>query len=60
MPILKSQKYNEKQELEFELKYQGSLSLAERFRMAQRQSKLVLQMLIEHGHRKPTEIIKRV
>jgi len=59
MPIFKSKKSNEKRELEFELKYQRSLSLAERFRMALRQSRLVLQMLIDHGHRKPTEIIKR-
>lgn len=60
MPIFKAKKSNEKKELEFELKYQRSLSLTERFRMAVRQSKLVLQMLINHGHLKPTEIIKRV
>ena len=59
MPIYKSSKNNEKKEQEFELKYQRSLSLTERFRMMLHQSKLVLQMLIDHGHRKPTEIIKR-
>ena len=59
-PILKFKKHNSKKEQEFEYKYQKSLSLTERFRMVARQSKLVLRMLIDHGHRKPTEIIKRV
>jgi ribosomal protein S8 len=59
MPIFKSPKNNEKKELEFELKYQRSLSLAERFRMAHRQSKLILRVLIDRGYIKPTEIIKR-
>jgi hypothetical protein len=59
MTVYKSSKNNEKKEQEFELKYQRSLSLTERFRMMIHQSKLVLQMLIDHGHRKPTEIIKR-
>lgn len=60
MPVYKSPKNSEEKELKFELKYQRSLSLTERFRMALHQSKLVLQMLINNGHRKPTEIIKRV
>ncbi len=59
-PILKLKKHNEEKELDFELKYQRSLSLTERFRMVVHQSKLVLQMLIDHGYRKPSEIIKRV
>jgi hypothetical protein len=59
MPIYKAQNNNEKKELDFELKYQKSLSLTERFRMMAHQSKLILQMLIDNGHRKPTEIIKR-
>jgi len=59
MTILKLKRDNEKKELEFELKYQRSLSLTERFRMALHQSKLVLQTLIKYGYRKPSEIIKR-
>jgi len=61
MPIYKSKKSgaSSKKELEFELKYQRSLSFAQRFRMMLHQSRLVLQMLIENGYRKPTEIIKR-
>ena len=59
-PILKLKKHNERKEKEFEQKYQKSLSLTERFRMVVHQSKLVLQMLINHGHRKPTQIIKRI
>lgn len=58
-PILKLKKHSDKKEKEFELKYQRSLSLTERFRMVIHQSKLVLQMLINHGYRKPAEIIKR-
>ncbi len=60
MPVYKSFKNNEKKEQEFELKYQRSLSLTERFRMMIHQSKLMLQMLIDNGHRKPTEITKRI
>jgi len=57
--VLKLKKDSEKKELDFELKYQKSLSLTNRFRMVLHQSKLVLEMLINHGHRKPSEIIKR-
>jgi hypothetical protein len=59
-PILKLKKDNENKERKFEQRYQKSLSLTERFRAVIHQSKLVLQMLIDHGYRKPTEIIKRV
>ena len=59
-PILKLKKHNEKKEKEFEQKYQKSLPLTTRFRAVLHQSKLVLQMLIDHGYRKPTEIIKRI
>ena len=58
--ILKFKKHDQKKEEEFEAKYQRSLSLTERFRMVVRQSKLVLEMLIKNGHRKPSEIIKRI
>ena len=52
-------KDNEKKELDFELKYQKSLSLTQRFRMVLQQSKLLLEMLVKNGHRKPFEIVKR-
>lgn len=58
-PNLKLKKHNAKKEEEFEQKFQRSLSLTDRFRMVVRQSKLVLRMLIDNGHRKPTEIFKR-
>jgi len=60
-PIFKAKKgaRNEKEELDFELDYQRSLSFSERFRMMLHQSKLILRMLIENGHRKPIEVIKR-
>lgn len=60
MPVLKFKKHNQKKEEEFERKYQRSLSLTERFRMVVRQSKLVLQMMVKNGYRKPSEIIKRI
>jgi len=60
-PIFKSdpKNSNQEKELDFELKYQKSLSFQERFRMMARQSRLVLKMLVDNGHRKPSEIIKR-
>lgn len=58
-PILKLKKHNLKKEQEFELKYQRSLSLADRFHMVIHQSKLVLQTLINYGYRKSSEVIKR-
>lgn len=58
-PTLKLSKNDSKKEEAFERKYQRSLSLTELFRLTAHQSKLVLQMLIKNGHRKPTEIIKR-
>ena len=60
MPVLKFKKHNQKKDEEFERKYQRSLSLTERFRMVVRQSKLVLQMMVKNGYRKPSEIIKRI
>jgi hypothetical protein len=60
-PIFKSdpKKADAEKELDFELKYQQSLSFQELFRMMVKQSGLVLRMLINNGHRKPFEIIKR-
>jgi hypothetical protein len=60
-PIFKSnpKKVNAEKELDFELKYQQSLSFETLFRMTVKQSGLVLRMLIDNGHRKPFEIIKR-
>ena len=57
--ILKLIKHNEKKEREFELEFQRSLTIAQRFKMMFEMSDIVKRILIKHGHRKPFEIIKR-
>lgn len=58
-PILKLEKDDSEKELEFELDYQLSLTTQQRFEMMFRKSREIAQMLIDNGHRKPSEIIKR-
>ena len=58
-PILKLDHSDESRELEFELDYQLSLSVGERFQMMFQKSKEIKEMLIFNGHRKTFEIIKR-
>ena len=50
---------NEEKELEFELEFQRSLSVEERYRMLIERMELINQILIQYGHRKPFEIVKR-
>jgi hypothetical protein len=57
--ILKLPNDDPERELEFELDYLLSLTTAERFEMMDRSRREVLRTLIEHGHIKPCEIIKR-
>jgi hypothetical protein len=56
---LKTKKHNHKKELQFEIDYQQSLTLKQRFEMMFKKSNLIKEMLIKHGHRKPFEVIKR-
>ena len=58
-PILKLEKDDSEKELEFEIDYQLSLTIQQRFEMMFRKSREIAQMLIDIGHRKPSEIIKR-
>ena len=58
-PVLKLEADNEEKELEFELDYQLSLTTEQRFQMMFKKSQQIAKMLIENGHRKPFEIIKR-
>lgn len=58
-PIFKSDTDDDERELDFELDYQLSLSVEERFRMMFQRSREIAEMLIRNGHRKPFEIIKR-
>ncbi len=59
MPVLKLRKDDPKRELEFELAYQASLTVAQRFSMMERESKRILKELIRRGKKKPFEVVKR-
>lgn len=48
-----------KRELEFELDYLATLTVQERFEMMFRRSRQIREMLEQHGHREPAEIVKR-
>lgn len=58
-PNLKLEKDDSEKELDFELEYQLSLTTQERFEMMFRKSREIARLLIENGHRKASEIIKR-
>jgi hypothetical protein len=58
-PILKLESNDEDKELEFELDYQLSLTTQQRFEMMFEKSQFLAQLLLDYGHRKPFEIIKR-
>jgi len=59
MAILKLQHHDEEKEIEFELAYHQSLTLDERIAMLEERKAQFLKQLIDHGHRKPVEIVKR-
>ncbi|MBU1297619.1 MAG: hypothetical protein KKF20_06740 [Bacteroidetes bacterium] len=47
-------------ELDFELKFQGTLTVEQRYEMMFRRSLEISKMLEANGYKKPFEIIKRV
>jgi len=57
--ILKLSSDDEEKELEFELDYLSSLTFEERLKMMREKSREMLKQMIEHGHRRAVEIIKR-
>ena len=57
--ILKLSGTDEERELEFELDYLASLTFEDRLNMMRQKSREMLRQMIEHGHRKPFEVIKR-
>lgn len=59
MPVLKLEKDNEQQEIEFELNYLASLTTQQRFQMMIQKSREMISLLRRNGHRKSTQIIKR-
>jgi len=59
MHLLKLSSDDEKKELEFELNYLSSLTFEERLMMMREKSREMLKQMIDHGHRRAVEIIKR-
>ncbi len=57
--ILKLLRDDEEKELEFELDYLSSLTFEERLQMMREKSREMLKQMIDHGHRRSFEIIKR-
>lgn len=60
-PILKLDPLepSEDQELAFELAYQRTLTVAQRFEMMFRRSRELAAELLRRGYRKPIEVVKR-
>jgi hypothetical protein len=57
--VLKLSAHDEEKELEFELDYLSSLTFEERLKMMREKSREMLKQMIDHGHRRSFEIIKR-
>lgn len=57
--ILKLPPSDEEKELEFELNYLASLTFEERLKMMREKSREMLKQMVEYGHRRSFEIIKR-
>ena len=57
--VLKLSQPEEQKELEFELNYLASLTFEERLKMMRQKSREMLRQMVEHGHRRPFEIVKR-
>ena len=60
MPILKLDDHDESREIEFELNYLKSLTIKERFTLMLKKSKGMKELMSNCGHRKSSEIIKRI
>ena len=50
---------SEEKELTFELAYQRTLTIQQRFELMFRKSREMMEVMLRHGYRKPFEIIKR-
>ena len=57
--VLKLAADDGEKELEFELDYLSSLTFEERLKMMREKSREMLKQMIDHGHRRSFEIIKR-
>ena len=59
MVILKLDKDDEEEEMDFELQYLASLSTQQRFQLMFKKTEEILALLKKRGYRKAPEIIKR-
>ena len=59
MAVLKLEKTNESQEIEFELDYLTSLTTRQRFQMMLQKSREIALLLKRNGRRKSTQVVKR-
>jgi len=57
--ILKLDHDDPEREMRFEIDYLLSLSVQDRFRMMIQRSDEMKRTLLRHGHRRPSEIVKR-
>ena len=57
--ILKLSQPDEERELEFDLDFLASLTFEERLKMMREKSREMLRQMVEHGHRRPFEVVKR-
>lgn len=57
--VLKLDRHDEDAEIEFELDWLMSLSVAERFDLMFAKTAEMKRMLEQHGHREPDSIVKR-
>ena len=57
--ILKLSADDEEKENEFELNYFASLTFEERLKMMRGKSREMLRQMVEHGHRRSFEVLKR-
>ncbi len=59
MAVLKLEKDNERQEIEFELDYLASLTTRQRFQMMVQKSREMALLVKRNGRRKSTQVVKR-
>ncbi len=59
MAVLKLDKHNERQEIDFELDYLASLTTQQRFGMMLQKSREMALLLKRNGSRKSTQVTKR-
>lgn len=59
MAVLKLEKTNESQEIEFELDYLTSLTTRQRFQMMLQKNREMALLLKRNGRRKSTQVVKR-